>query len=111
LWHPRTYLYSEMAAYQPWTLKLPAWARVLVWLLMVLLLLSRQLISAIVLRRILRHESSGILITLQDGRETRIWNNELPGFERIPQALEENGVARAEASSADIPVESSREQP
>jgi hypothetical protein len=97
LWQPRTYLYSEMAAYRPYAFTLPAWARVLVRLLMVLLLFTRQLISAIAMRRLLGQESNGILITLQDGREARIWNNELPGFERIPQALEENGIAQAKA--------------
>jgi len=93
LWRPRTYLYNEMTAYRPYAFKLPAWARVLVWLLMVLLLFSRQLISSLAMRRLLGQESNGILITLRDGREARIWNNELPGFERIPQALEENGIA------------------
>jgi len=33
-----------------------------------------------------------VTVHMKDGSEIRLWNNEMPDFERVIQALEENGV-------------------
>ncbi|MEI8133182.1 MAG: hypothetical protein WCG34_12175 [Leptolinea sp.] len=95
LWQTKTSLYSEMTTYRPYAITLPSWTRGLVWLLAILFLITRQRGSMVAITRILRQESNGILITLLDGSDVRIWNNELPEFERITQMLDEKGIVLA----------------
>ena len=95
LWKPGSYLFSEMIEYRPYAFDLPGWVRGLVWVLMILFIISRQPMSALAMKRFLQYETNGILITLIDGQEVALWDNDLPGFERITQTLESKGIRKS----------------
>ncbi len=86
------YAYQEIASYEPSSIQLPTWLRFSLQLLVIPLFLSRQMVGAMALNNLIKQQKNNLAILLKDGRRIEIWDNTLPGFDRIAEALREKKV-------------------
>lgn len=87
------YPFQSMERFEHTAIHLSRGVRFFLQLLVIPLFLSRQFLGAMALNNLIKQQQNSLAIHMKDGRRVQIWDNALPGFDRIETVLREQKIA------------------